>query len=226
MKEYTLYARALKKYVTEPYFVLAEAAGKGKRILYEGAHGILLDNDWGTYPFVTASSVLPDISGKSSVIGIVKAYSTRVGEGPLPTEQANGIGEKLRKIGDEYGSTTGRPRRCGWFDAALVRFAARVGGFTGIALTKLDVLSDFKTIKVSVGYRGNGKNQGISGLDLKKAKPVYRTFKGWGKSLDNITSYKNLPTEAKKYIEFIESFVQVPVKYISTGPSRSALINR
>lgn len=225
-------------YIKEPYPLLLEAIRQRKSILYEGAHGVFLDNDWGTYPFVTASTVLPGgINGASgipakeikNVVGIVKAYTTRVGTGPFPTELSDKDGDALRKEGYEFGTTTGRPRRCGWFDAELVRFAVQINGFTKIALTKLDVLDTFSEIKLCTGYELDGKKVNYYDGDaffLTKVKPVYKTLKGWKQSTRGVTKFEDLPIQAKEYIKEVEKQVGAPIAYISTGPAREELIVR
>jgi adenylosuccinate synthase len=231
-----LLRKKILPFIKEPYPILVDALKKKKTVLYEGAHGVFLDNDWGTYPFVTASTVLSGgINGASGiqakeikdVVGIVKAYTTRVGTGPFPTELFDDDGEALRKEGHEFGTTTGRPRRCGWFDAELVRFAAQINGFTKIALTKLDVLDTFSELKLCTGYELKGK--GVSYYDgdsvfLEKVKPVYKTLKGWKQSTKGVTKFEELPLLAKQYIKEIEKQVGAPIAYISTGPARSEII--
>lgn len=230
--------RKIKPFVKEPYSLLQTAVTKNKNILFEGAHGVFLDNDWGTYPYVTASTILTGGINNGSgippqkitdVIGVVKAYTTRVGEGPMPTELFDEDGEHLRKEGNEFGTTTGRPRRCGWFDGELIRFAAQINGFTGIALTKLDVLDTFETIKICVGYTYKGK--GVNYYDgdakfLEEVKPVYKTLKGWMESTKSITKFEKLPKNAQIYLKTLEKIIGVRVKFISTGPEREAIIVR
>lgn len=225
-------------YIKEPYPLLLEAIKQRKFVLYEGAHGVFLDNDWGTYPFVTASTVLPGginatsgIPAKeiSEIVGVVKAYTTRVGTGPFPTELSDKDGEALRKEGVEFGTTTGRPRRCGWFDAELVRFAVQINGFTKLALTKLDVLDTFSEIQLCTGYELAGKKANYYDGDavfLEKVKPVYKTLKGWKQSTRGITKFEELPTEAKEYIKEVEKQVGAQIAYISTGPAREEIIIR
>ncbi len=225
-------------YVSEPFPLLQNALKANKHILLEGAQAIFLDNDWGTYPFVTSSTVLPGGTNAGAgippnkidnIIGIVKAYTTRVGAGPFPTELLDKTGEKLQEIGKEFGATTGRPRRCGWFDAEMLRFAAQINGFTDLALTKIDVLDEFPEIKICTGYELNGKKVNYYDGDAKfltKIKPVYKILKGWQSSTKGATTYKNLPANAKKYIEEIEKQVGTPIKYISTGPHREEIILR
>lgn len=226
----------VRKFVYEPYPLLLKALKNKKNILLEGAHGVFLDNDWGTYPYVTASTVLSGgvthgagIPARNidKVIGIVKAYTTRVGAGPFPTELFNGDGEKLRQRGNEFGTTTGRPRRCGWFDAELIRFAKEINGYTGIAITKLDVLDGFSKIKICTAYRYKGGRVNYFDGDanfLAKIKPVYKTLKGWSKPTKGIKKYNDLPKEAKIYLKEIEKQVCIKIDYISTGGNRSEII--
>lgn len=231
-KKFLVMREKIVPYIAEPFLILHKALKEKKKILLEGAHGVFLDTDWGTYPYVTASTIIAGgINSQagipprylSDVVGVVKAYTTRVGGGPFPTELNGVTGEILRKAGNEFGTTTGRPRRCGWFDAELIRFAAMLNGFTSIAITKLDVLDDFSEIKVCVGYEYKGKKATYSQGDdqfLMKVVPVYKTFKGWETNTNGITDYKKLPSNAKKYIEEIEKLTGVKVQYISTGPHR------
>ncbi|HXS14518.1 MAG TPA: adenylosuccinate synthase [Candidatus Saccharimonadales bacterium] len=237
-KTYFKLIKKIMPYVKEPYPLLQKALEKKKNLLFEGAHGVFLDNDWGTYPFVTASTVLSGgITGGSGipaqkltdVIGVVKAYTTRVGAGPFPTELFDEDGELLRKEGAEFGTTTGRPRRCGWFDAELIRFAAQSSGYTGVAVTKLDVLDSFEKIKICTGYTLNGKKVGYAEMDavmLGRAKPVYKTLKGWQTPTKGITSFEKLPEKAKAYVKELEKQIGTKVSYISTGPKREEIIVR
>jgi adenylosuccinate synthase len=226
----------LMPYIKEPYPILQKAVAKGKNIMLEGAQGVFLDNDWGTYPFSTASTVLAGGANAGAglapnmitqVLGVVKAYTTRVGEGPFPTELFDVFGEKLRGDGAEFGATTGRPRRCGWFDAELIRFAAQINGFTDIAITKLDVLDEFKEIQICTGYTYKGKKVQYFDGDaefLAQVKPVYKTMKGWNQSTRGVTDYNKLPKKAQLYIKELEKQIGVPVTYISTGPKREEVI--
>lgn len=228
--------RKMKPFIQEPYPLLQKAVKENKHILFEGAQGVFLDNDWGTYPYVTASSTLSGniTSGAgiaprhiTHVIGVVKAYTTRVGEGPMPTELLDKTGEKLRQVGGEFGATTGRPRRCGWFDAELVRFAVEINGFTEIALTKLDILDVFAQIKICIGYLYSKKPvkyyEGDS-VFLSKVKPVYKIMKGWKTSTKGITNFDDLPKEAKQYISEIEKQINCPITHISTGQNTDEII--
>lgn len=235
INQFAKFRTTLKPYVKELALVLEKAVAEKKEILYEGAQGFYLDNDWGTYPFVTGSSILPGsvqaASGISllpkKIIAVVKAYTTRVGSGPLPTELDNAIGEKMREIGGEFGATTGRARRCGWQDLELVKIACQIMGASEIILTKLDVLDEFEKIRVAVGYELKGKKVGYLDGDayfLAKVKPVYKELSGWEEKTTAVRKFNDLPKNAKAYIEFIEKFVGVPVKIISVGPHRKQTI--
>lgn len=227
----------LKKYIADTYEILNEAVRFKKNILFEGAHGIFLDNDWGTYPYVTASSILPSNIGAGAgidprkineVIGVVKAYSTMVDSGarPFPSEIGGKIGEAIRGWGGEFGTTTGRPRRIGWLDLIQLKFAVKLAGITYLALTKADVLSGLKSINVCVGYKLNGKKVDYLNLNseqLKKVTPVLKEFLGWD-DIAECKSFESLPKEFKAYISFIEKFVGIPVKIISVGPDREQTI--
>ncbi len=209
---------------------LHSSLATGKRILLEGAQGFGLDIDHGTYPYVTSSN--PTIGGAligtglnafdiDEVVGITKAYLTRVGEGPFPTEATGKEGERMRVNGSEFGSTTGRPRRCGWFDAPLLRQTAHINGLTSIALTKLDVLSGFKKVRVAVGYRINGKTiDYFPASSLSKAEPIYEDLNGWDENIARCKNRADLPRNARKYIDFIESIINVKISIVSVGPDR------
>ena len=226
----------VRKFVKETYPVILDALASQKYILCEGAHGFFLDTDWGTYPFVTASNCLPATVTAGvgipapkikRVTAIVKAYTTRVGSGPFPTELLNATGDKLRAAGHEFGTTTGRPRRCGWLDLELIRFMAQVTGATDIAITKLDVLDTFAEIKICTGYTYRNKSVHYWNGDaswLLKVKPVYKTLPGWQMPLTDIRSLSKLPPAAQNYVAFIEKTVGLPVKMISVGPERSQTI--
>lgn len=218
--------------------LLHDALEQGKSVLLEGAQGSLLDVDHGTYPFVTSSS--PTAGGActgSSIpptaithaMGITKAYCTRVGNGPFPTELNDSNGEKLRKNGQEFGATTGRPRRCGWLDLVALKYAIRLNGMNEMTLTKLDVLDDFEEIKVCTGYMLNGELTEDFPLDsemVQQVTPVYKTFNGWQQSTRDISSFDTLPEKTREYISFIEEFTSVQFNIISTGPKRSETILR
>lgn len=216
--------------------VLDDAHKDGKRILFEGAQGILLDVDHGTYPYVTSSNTVAGQAATGSglgpravnyVLGIVKAYTTRVGEGPFPTELKDEVGQRLGERGHEFGTVTGRQRRCGWFDACLVRQSLKIAGVDGIALTKLDVLDGFDELKVCVGYRINGEDYDYlpAGAHIQAAaEPVYETMEGWSGSTERARSWADLPAEAVKYVRRIEELIETPVALVSTSPERDDVI--
>ncbi len=228
----------IKPYICNTTQLLHDAVENGESILLEGAQGSLLDVDHGTYPFVTSSS--PTAGGACAgsgvpplaithALGISKAYSTRVGNGPYPTELHDTDGEKLRKNGAEFGATTGRPRRCGWLDLVALKYAVRLNGLNELALTKLDVLDDFKTIKVCTHYELDGEKTEVFPLDveqLERVKPVYKSLKGWNTSSRNIESFDDLPELAKEYINYLEEYIGVSFNLISTGPKRNETIVR
>jgi adenylosuccinate synthase len=215
---------------------LDQALRRGKRILFEGAQGVLLDVDHGTYPFVTSSNTVAGTIAAGSgigphaagfVLGITKAYTTRVGSGPFPTEQDNEVGQTLGERGREFGTVTGRKRRCGWFDAVLVRQAVAVGGITGIALTKLDVLDTLETVKVCTGYKLDGKKLDYlppHPADQARVEPVYEDIKGWCDSTQGARSWADLPARAIKYVRRIEELIRCPVALVSTSPEREDTI--
>ena len=235
-KTYLEFVKKIRPYILEPHSMIEKALIKKENILLEGAQGMFLDNDWGTYPFVTASTVVSGGATQGAgippkkldnIIGVVKAYTTRVGEGPFPTELLDKAGKNLQKMGGEFGSTTGRPRRCGWFDAELIKFACSINGFTELAITKLDVLDNFPKIKICTHYVLHGKKVNYSNGDanfLAKVKPVYKILKGWKNPTKGITRYTTLPKEAKEYLKTIEKLVNVKIKYISTGAKRHEII--
>ena len=218
------------------WLMLDEARKRGDRILFEGAQGVLLDVDHGTYPFVTSSNTIAGTAAGGSglgpsavgfVLGIAKAYTTRVGSGPFPTELENDVGERLGTRGHEFGTVTGRKRRCGWFDAVLVRQAAAVSGVTGIALTKLDVLDGFETISICTGYRLRGQkldHYPSNAADQAAVEPVYEEIEGWSESTAGARSWAQLPAQAIKYIRRIEELIQCPVALVSTSPEREDTI--
>lgn len=219
--------------INSPCYLNMELAS-GKNILLEGAQGTMLDLDFGTYPFVTSSNPTTGgaLSGTgigfqylSQVIGIAKAYTTRVGEGPFPTECLDEQGDKLREMGKEFGSTTGRPRRCGWFDIEVLRHAARINGLTSIALTKLDVLSGFETIKVGVGYEQNGKRLSyFPSYDVENVSVIYEELPGWKEDITHCRSLNELPKNARKYILTLEKHCGVRIEWVSVGPQREQTI--
>jgi adenylosuccinate synthase len=215
---------------------LNEARASGKRILFEGAQGVLLDVDHGTYPFVTSSNTIAGTasggsglgpSGTGFVLGIVKAYTTRVGSGPFPTELNDAVGQRLGERGHEFGTVTGRQRRCGWFDAVLVRQACAVSGVAGIALTKVDVLDGFDTLNICTGYAVGGRHYDYlppHHQDQAAAVPIYETLDGWSESTAGARSWADLPANAIKYIRRVEELIQCPVALVSTSPEREDTI--
>ena len=229
-------APKILKYSRPIWKKIDEFKKANKKILFEGAQGILLDVDHGTYPFVTSSNTVASSAATGSgcgidtinyILGITKAYTTRVGEGPFPTELKNEIGEKLGERGKEFGTVTSRKRRCGWFDGVLVKQTIKTSGITGIALTKLDVLDEFDEIKICIAYDLDGKQ--IEYLPAAseqqfKVKPIYKSFKGWNSSTCGIKSFSDLPSEAQNYIKFIEEFVEAKLSTISTSPERKDTI--
>ena len=229
-------APKLLPYVDTTWMVLDEAKKAGKRILFEGAQGTMLDIDHGTYPFVTSSNVVASQAAAGSgmganaidyVLGITKAYTTRVGAGPFPTELFDDVGAGLGKRGHEFGTTTGRPRRCGYFDAVLVRQAVKVNGISGIALTKLDVLDGMDELKVCVGYNLNGKridHLPASTKDQENVEPIYEIMEGWSDSTFGARSWADLPATAVKYVRRIEELIEAPVALLSTSPERDDTI--
>ncbi|MDD5291604.1 MAG: adenylosuccinate synthase [Candidatus Omnitrophica bacterium] len=235
-KEYLSYGRTIKKYVADTTLLVNKAIAENKSVLFEGAQGTFLDIDFGTYPFVTSSNsfsggvcagsgVAPIYIDK--VIGVVKAYSTRVGEGPFPTEFDDELMNIIRQQGKEYGATTGRPRRCGWFDAVMTRFAVLLNGVKEVAVTKLDVLDNLETIKVCVAYKYKNKvfkylPQEIDNLD--KVKAIYKEFPGWRASTRDSRNFKDLPKRAKSYLAALEDLICGRIKLISVGSSREETI--
>jgi len=236
LAEYRGYAEVLNKYVADTSLLLGNDIKGGKKVLFEGAQGTLLDVDHGTYPYVTSSSTCAGGactgSGASprdihEIIGISKAYVTRVGSGPFPTELLDETGEQLRQTGGEFGATTGRPRRCGWFDAMVVRYAVRVNGLTGIALTKLDVLSDFDTVKVCTGYLYEGKmlESLPAALEVfENCQPVYEELSGWKTDITAVKSFEELPENARAYVHRLQELAGCQIVMVSVGPRRDQTI--
>jgi len=234
--EYAGLGERLKPFVGDSSLFLSQQVAKGARILFEGAQGTLLDVDHGTYPFVTSSNCVAGNAAVGSglgptvidkVMGITKAYTTRVGGGPFPTELNNPVGERLRTIGDEFGATTGRPRRCGWLDAVVLRFSARVNGLWGLALTKMDVLSGLEEVQLCVAYELDGQRLEelpVDFEDVEKVKPIYETLPGWSEPLSGVRSFEELPANAKRYIRRIEQVSGVPVVCVSVGAERGETI--
>lgn len=235
---YLPFAEVIKPHIVDSSRVLNDALNQNKGILFEGAQGTLLDIDHGTYPFVTSSSCTAGGAATGSgigptridkVLGIAKAYITRVGSGPFPTELSDENGETLTRVGNEYGVTTGRVRRSGWYDAVIVKYAVEVNGLTDLALTKLDVLSALDTIKVCIAYEYEGKTYSTvptSQTVLHHAKPIYQEFPGWKCDISHCRSFYDLPNEAKNYIDFIEELAGIPVSIIAVGPDRDQTIMR
>ena len=235
-KELLKIAPKILKFSQPVWKKIEEFKKENKKILFEGAQGILLDIDHGTYPFVTSSNTVASSAATGSgcglnsinyVLGITKAYTTRVGEGPFPTELQNNIGEILSKKGKEFGTVTSRKRRCGWFDGVLVKQTIKISGINGIALTKLDVLDELDEIKMCVGYEIEGKKFNFlpAGIDEQnKIKPIYKIYKGWKKSTAGIKNFDQLPENAKIYIKDLEKFIETKVSSISTSPERNDTI--
>jgi adenylosuccinate synthase len=235
-KKYLEYAEKIKPFVTDTTVLLYDLIKNGKRVLFEGAQGTLLDLDLGTYPYVTASH--PIAGGVTigagigptmidEVIGVVKAYTTRVGKGPFPTELFDENAEFLREKGHEYGTTTGRARRCGWLDAVILRYSVRVSGITHFALTKLDTLTGLKKIKICTGYKFNGRiitDFPASLEDLAQCEPVYEEFDGWEENIQGAKTFEDLPYNAQKYVKRIEELMGIKATIISVGPERNQTI--
>ncbi|OUM87608.1 MAG: adenylosuccinate synthase [Bacillus thermozeamaize] len=229
---YMHYAEIIAPYVTDTSVVLNEAIDAGRRVLFEGAQGVMLDIDQGTYPFVTSSN--PVAGGVTigsgvgptkihHVIGVAKAYTSRVGDGPFPTELHDEIGERIREVGREYGTTTGRPRRVGWFDSVIVRHARRVSGITGLALNSIDVLTGIPTLKVCVAYRYRGKQleHFPASLNvLRECEPIYEELPGWTEDISGVRSLDELPLNARHYVERITQLTGIPLVTFSVGPGR------
>ena len=225
----------MKKYVIDTSLELNNGLDKGKKILFEGAQGAMLDVDFGVYPYTTSSNTTIGAVGTGAgvspqkidrVIGVCKAYLSRVGGGALPTELIDKTGELIREVGGEYGTTTGRPRRVGWLDLVQLKMAVRINGLTSLAITKIDILNNLPTIKVCTGYKVGSKVIKEMPADLtvyNKAKPIYKTFKGWG-DIGKVKKYNKLPVNARKYLEYIEKEVGIPIRVVSIGPERNETI--
>ena len=236
--DYINYGKQIKKYVSDTSVIVYDAVKSGKKVLLEGAQGTLLDVDFGTYPYVTSSHPIAGGFAIGSgigpnmieeVLGITKAYTTRVGMGPFVTELENEVGDKIRVQGNEFGTTTGRARRCGWFDGVLVKYSARVNGMTGMALMLLDVLGGFDKIKICKAYKCGDEiiEDYPANLSLlEKCQPVYEELDGWSEDISGVKSFEELPENAKKYINRIEEIVGVKAKIVSVGPKRSQTIIR
>jgi adenylosuccinate synthase len=236
VEKYVEFDQLIDEYVTDTSEYLNEALADGKHVLAEGAQGSLLDVDFGSYPYVTSSH--PTAGGCCTglgvpptsvdrVIGIAKAYCTRVGNGPFPTELFGEVGEKLQQVGAEFGATTGRPRRCGWLDLVALRYTSMINGFNELTITKLDVLSGFDELKVCTQYRYNGKTTRrfpSEAHTLEKVEPVYETLPGWSEDITGVRHFADLPTEAQDYLDFVSEYMDVRVSMISNGPKRQQII--
>ncbi len=235
-EEYAALAERLRPLVCDTARLLNQAIDAGKRVLFEGAQGTMLDIDHGTYPFVTSSSATAGGAATgtgvpptriSGIVGVSKAYITRVGSGPFPTEEVGGLGERIRKAGNEFGAVTGRPRRCGWFDAPLLRYTAMINGFDSLVITKLDVLDELDEIPVCIGYRADGRvtdempatREGLYGVE-----PVYEKLPGWKSPTRGLVDFEALPARAKDYLRFLEARTGVEIGAVSTGPERRETI--
>lgn len=237
MAKYREIARQLKPFVRDVSGLLYQEIQSGKRVLYEGAQGVLLDMDYGTYPYVTSSHTLPSqaalgtgarLPKDTQFVGIMKAYSTRVGEGPFPTELTDAIGNRLRETGMEFGATTGRPRRCGWLDLVAVKYSLQVSGIKNLAMTKSDVLSGMKELKICTGYELDGKPLNTIPADtslLSKVTPVYETLKGWDEDLRDVRQATGIPKALREYMHFIEDYTGARINLVSTGAAREAVID-
>ena len=236
IEEYLGYAERLRPHVTDTSLLLNEAIREGKEVLFEGAQGTLLDIDHGTYPFVTSSN--PTAGGAvvgsgvgpkaiDEIVGVAKAYISRVGTGPFPTELHDEVGDTMIELGGEFGTVTGRRRRCGWLDLVALRYAVRVNSLTRIFLTKLDILSAFETIGVATGYRAGDETHTDFPAQqsvLYNCEPVYEELAGWGADITGVRDYGDLPKEARAYIEYVQEAVEAPIGWVSVGPERSQLI--
>jgi adenylosuccinate synthase len=237
-EEYLGYAETLHDYVTDTSLLLWQAQQDGKNIIFEGAQGTLLDIDHGTYPFVTSSN--PTAGGATigsgigpktidRVVGVAKAYITRVGTGPFPTELHDETGSRMVELGGEFGTVTGRRRRCGWLDLVALRYAVRVNGLTELVMTKLDILSHFDKLKVAVAYDSLGERYDEFPRQqrvLYNCHPVYEELPGWSTDISKVRKYDDLPKEAQRYVEYVEDVIGIPVTMIGVGPARDAIVMR
>ncbi|KAI5812519.1 Adenylosuccinate synthetase [Pyronema omphalodes] len=238
LEQYKVYTETLRPYVVDAVPFMQSAVAAKKKILVEGANALMLDIDYGTYPYVTSSNtgIGGVITGLAispfnikNIIGVVKAYTTRVGSGPFPTEQLNEQGEHLQSVGREWGVTTGRKRRCGWLDLVLLKYSTAVNHYTSLNITKLDILDGLKELKVAVAYKIGGVELESFPADLgvlAQCEPVYKTFKPWSEPTTGLTEYSQLPQEAKEYIQFIEDFIGVKIDYIGVGPGREHMLRK
>ena len=235
--EYAGYGKRLAPHIIDTVYALHDCVNEGKTVLFEGANACLLDIEHGTFPYVTSSNCSAlgihagtGLPGKyiHDVVGIMKAYSTRVGGGPFPSEELGGIGEAIRGRGNEYGTTTGRPRRCGWLDLVAVKYSAMICGTTSVACMLLDVLSGFDELKICVAYEladGSRSERFIpDARQLSTVKPIFETLEGWPEEIDHITTPENLPANAKAYLDFISSYLDLPISIVSVGPKRSQTV--
>ncbi|KAI5963525.1 ADE12 [Candida pseudojiufengensis] len=238
LARYEKYREELKPFVVDSVEFMHKAIQQKKKILVEGANALMLDIDFGTYPYVTSSSTgiggvltglgIPPQTIKK-IYGVVKAYTTRVGEGPFPTEQLNEVGETLQDVGAEYGVTTGRKRRCGWLDLVVMKYSTLINGYTSLNITKLDVLDKFKEIEVAVAYKLNGKEITYFPADLidvANVEVIYKKFPGWETDITKIKKYEELPENAKNYLKFIEDYLNVPIQWVGTGPGRESMLEK
>jgi adenylosuccinate synthase len=238
LSTYLAYAKQLQPFIKDCQLLLHDAWRKNENILLEGAQGCLLDTDFGSYPFVTSSN--PTAGGAvtgtglpptamEEIVGVIKAYTTRVGSGPFPSEKTDETGEKLRAVGHEFGATTGRPRRCGWLDLVAARYSMRINGFTQLALTKLDVLENFESIEVCVSYIYNGKKITEFPADLntlENSEAVTEALPGWNEPIGDCRKFEDLPINAQKYVKYLEEVLKTPIKYVSVGVERNQIIVR
>jgi len=236
LKEFLELGEYFRPFLADTSLIINNALNNGRSVLAEGAQGLLLDVDFGTYPYVTSSnpssgSICTGLgvgpTKVNEILGVMKAYTTRVGCGPFPTEDKSETGKKMQELGGEFGATTGRPRRCGWFDSLIAKYAVRVNGLTGVLISKLDVLDRFETIKVCIGYDHKGREITEFSTEekiLEDCIPSYKEFKGWNKDITQVRKYDDLPDEAKTYLEEIEKIIGVPIVMISVGPSRDQII--
>ena len=236
LKKLSALRKKVLPFITDTYQLLQKAILEKKKILMEGAQAVMLDVDFSPYPFCTGSNTLPGaintgagipIQKIGQIMGVVKAYASRVGGGPFPTELTDKLGDELREKGKEFGTTTGRPRRVGWLDLEAVKFACQISGATEIAITKIDILNNIEKIKICTGYKLNGKSTPYSSCgyeELTKLTPILKEFPGWTEDITNIKKFNDLPKHCQAYLKFIEKFLEVPIKLISTGPTREEYI--
>lgn len=236
--KYRQYGKRISRYIVDTTSLVSEALDNNKKVMFEGAQGTMLDIDHGTYPYVTSSSTIAGgvcvgagigPSRLDEILGVVKAYTTRVGSGPFPTEDISKIGDYLREKGYEYGTTTGRPRRCGWLDAVILKYSIMINSIDSIALTKLDILSGLKKVKICTGYKYDGKvydHMPCHQTVLHKCTPVYEEYQGWSEDISGIKNFEDLPRQARNYIKNIEKIAKVAVSMVSVGAERSKIIMR